>query len=144
MLKRISGIFLLALAVVLAVHTVVEPLYHTSSEAQPYSPLWNVLNPLMVLGLALGLFYSYDRKRQVDLESDSGPVTREFLVANIQFFGFLFVSILMLWNWFDLLSPAFAAIGADTTSLVWIVIDATLPLLSGSMAMFLMRSETTA
>ena len=79
----------------------------------------------------------------MDQESDSGPVTREFLVANIQFFGFLFVSILMLWNWFDLLSPAFAAIGADTTSLVWIVIDATLPLLSGSMAMFLLRSETT-
>ena len=33
-----------------------------------------------------------------------------------------------------------AGLGADTTSLVWILIDATLPLLFGSMGMFLVRN----
>ena len=141
MLDRICGMFLLALAVVVAVHTVADPLFHTSSETQPYSPLWAILNPLMVLGIALGLIFSYARKRRVDGEPDSGPVTREFLIANTQFFGFVAVGILMLWNWFNLLSPAFTAIGADTASLVWILIDATLPLLFGSMGMFLVRNS---
>jgi hypothetical protein len=140
MLNRICGMFLLALAVVVAVHTVADPLFHISTETQPYSPLWTILNPLMVLGIALGLIFGYVRKRRVDGEADSGPVTREFLVANTQFFGFVAVGILMLWNWFNLLSPAFTAIGADTASLVWILIDATLPLLLGSMGMFLLRN----
>ena len=140
MLSRICGVFLLALAVVVAIHTVAEPLYHTSSDTQPYSPFWAILDPIMVLGIALGLVFSYARKRRVDGEGDSGPVTREFLVANTQFFGFVSVGILMLWNWFNLLSPAFAAVGADTVSLVWILIDATLPLLLGSVGMFLVRN----
>ena len=94
MLNRICGVFLLALAVVVAIHTVAEPLYHTSSDTQPYSPLWAILDPIMVLGIALGLVFSYARKRRVDGEGDSGPVTREFLVANTQFFGFVSVGIL--------------------------------------------------
>ena len=53
-LKRICGLFLVLMAVAVAVHTVVEPLYHVSSEGQPYSSLWNILNPLMVLAIALG------------------------------------------------------------------------------------------
>lgn len=143
MLNRICGTFLLALAVAVAVHTVADPLYHTSTEAQPYSPLWAILNPLMVLGIALGLIFGYARKRRADGEADSGPVTREFLIANTQFFGLLAVGILMLWNWFNLLSPAFTAIGADTVSLVWILIDASLPLLLGSMGMFLVRNSNS-
>ena len=40
LLKRISGIYLVAMAVAVAVHTVVEPLYHASGPGQPYSPFW--------------------------------------------------------------------------------------------------------
>ena len=43
MLKRISGVILIVMAVAVAVQTIVEPLYHTSSEGQPYSrfgPSW--------------------------------------------------------------------------------------------------------
>ncbi len=39
MFKRISGLFLIVIAAAVAVHTIVEPLYHTSSEAQMYSSL---------------------------------------------------------------------------------------------------------
>ena len=141
MLKRITGIILVAMAVVVAVHTVVEPLYHGSTSAQPYSPVWDTLNPLMVLTIALGLIFSFIRKRAVDCEGGGAAVTREYLAANTLFFGFLFVGILFLWNWFNLLNPAFAAIGSETVSLVWIIIDAILPLLSGAMGVFLLRGN---
>ena len=67
-LKRISGIFLVLMAVAVAVHTVVEPLYHTSSKGQPYSPLWDILDPLMALAIALGVIFGYLRKKAADSE----------------------------------------------------------------------------
>lgn len=138
-LKRICGLFLVLMAVAVAVHTVVEPLYHVSSEGQPYSPLWNILNPLMALAIALGLIFGYLRKKASDSEGDGGTVTREFVAANVQFYGFLCVGIMFFWNWFILHSPDFTAVGAETASLVWILIDATLPLLTGAMGVFLLR-----
>ena len=109
MLKRMSGLFLLVIAAAVAVHTIVEPLYHTSSETQMYSPLWVVLDPLMVLAVVLGVIFGGIRKRAVDSEGGSGAITREFLAANTLFYGFLSVGILLLWNWFNQLSPAFTA-----------------------------------
>ena len=128
-MARIGGVLFIAVAVVIAVHTVVEPLYHVSTEGQPYSPVWDLLDPLMVVTVALGALLAWRRKRAVDQEAD-GPVTREFLAANVLFFGFLFVGFLLLWSWFNLLSPGYTAAGPETASLVWMVIDAGLPLLS--------------
>lgn len=140
-LKRLSGIFLVLVAIAVAVHTIVEPLYHVSAQGQPYSPLWEILDPLMALAIALGVLFGYRRKKAADREDGSAAVTREFVAANVQFYGFLFVGILFFWNWFILLSPTFTAAGEDTISLVWILIDATLPLLTGAMGMFLLRSS---
>ncbi len=61
-------------------------------------------------------------------------MTREFLAANVLFFGFLFVGILLLWTWFNLVSPDYTAPGPETARLGSMVIDAGLPLLSGAMA----------
>ena len=135
--KKILGIYLIVVAVAVAVHTVVEPLYHVSTEARPYSAAWDVLNVLMAAALVLGLVYGYLRKSRVD--GDDAGVTREYLAANTLFYGFLFVSILFFWNWFNLHSPEFTAIGDETISLVWIVIDATLPLVTGAMGVHLVR-----
>ena len=38
MLKRIVGVVLIAIGAVVAVHTIIEPLYHVSSAASPYKP----------------------------------------------------------------------------------------------------------
>lgn len=140
-LKRIIGIFFVLMAVVVAVHTVIEPLYHTSSKGQPYSSLWDILDPLMALAIALGLIFSYCRKKAADRQGGGAAVTGEFIAANAQFYGFLFVGILFFWNWFNLLSPAFTAAGEDTASLVWILIDASLPLLLGATGAFLLRGK---
>ena len=138
MLKKTIGIYLILVAVLVGVHTVVEPLYHVSTEARPYSATWDILNAMMIVALVLALFYGYRRKSGVD--NDEGASTREFITANTLFYGLLSVSILFFWNWFNLQSPEFTAIGAETVSLVWIVIDVLLPLLTGAMGMHLVRS----
>lgn len=140
MASRIGGVFLLAVAVIVAVHTVVEPLYHVSAEDQPYSPVWEVLDPIMVVAVALGAVVAWRRKQRVDEEGDDAPVTRAYLAANVLFFGFLFIGILLLWSWLNLLSPGFTAAGPETASVIWMIIDAGLPLLCGATGVGLWRS----
>ena len=139
MLTRIVGVVLIVIAAVVAVHTIVEPLYHTSGAASPYSPIWNIINPFMAVAVVLGVIFSYIRKRGVDREGGGAPVTREFLAANTLFYGFLFVGILFFWNWFNVQSAAFTAVGMDSIALVWAFIDAALPLLSGAMGLSLLK-----
>ena len=141
MLKRIVGVFLTAVAAAVAVHTVLEPLYHVSGEGQPYSPVWSILNPLMAVAIVLGLVLGWRRKKEVDGQGGEAGVTREYLAANTLLYGLLCVGILFFWNWFNLLMPAFTAPGDDTVTLVWILIDATLPLLLGAMGIHLLRER---
>ena len=138
--QRVGGMFLVLVAVAVAVHTVVEPLYHASRAGQPYSPLWSILDPSMVAAVAVGLIFAWLRKRAAGGQRAGDAVTRTWLAANTWFYGLLFVAILLLWNWFNLLSPRFTAVGDATASLVWILIDALLPLLLGTLGISLLRS----
>ncbi len=133
-LKKVVGIILLVIAVVVAVHTVVEPLYFDSSlTSSGYSEgVWGIINPLSGLAVILGLIFGYMRKRDADAVYED-TVSREFLTANTIFFGFLFIGIMFFWNWFNLLSAAYNAIGPDAVSLTWIIVDAGLPLLAGTL-----------
>ncbi len=139
--RQIVGAALILIGIVVAVHTVVEPLYHASSQASPYSPIWSYINPLMALAILLGLIFGCMRKREVDREGSAAPVTRDFLAANTLFYGLLFVGILFFYNWFNLLSPAYTAMGPDAVSVVWAVIDAVLPLLLGAQGLTLLRGD---
>ena len=138
-LKRICGVVLVLMAVVVAVHTVVEPLYYTSTEESPYSPVWGVLGWLMFVPLALGVAFGYVRKQAVENGGGGDAVTREFVAANVHFYGGLFFGIMFLFNWFAQITPTFTALGNDTVSLVWVILDAGLPLLWGSMGVHLLR-----
>ena len=140
--QRIGGIFLVLVAVAVAVHTVVEPLYHASSDGQPYSPLWSVLDPLMVAAVAVGLVFAWLRKRAAAGGRDSDAVTRAWLAANTWFYGLLGVAILLLWNWFSLLSPRYTAAPDATTATVWIIIDVLLPLILASLGISLLRRSS--
>ena len=139
-LKKIIGVFFIMVAALVAIHTVVEPLYHASTEAQPYAPLWNILDPIMAVAIILTIIFGFIRKRRAYNEVGTG-VTREFLSANVVFYGIIFVGIMFFWNWFNLLRPAFNAVGPDAVSLAWIIIDAALPLLLGAMGMRLFKAE---
>ncbi len=140
MLRRIVGAGLIVIGVAVAVHTIVEPLYYASTDASPYSPIWNIINPFMALAVVLGVRFGYIRKRAADHEGVA-PITREYLAANTLFYGFLFVGILFFWNWFNFRSPDFTGVGPETVSLVWGFIDAALPLLSCAMGIYLLRGN---
>ena len=140
MAKRIAGWGLIAVALAVAIHTVIEPLYHTSTAAQPYSPFWMILDPFMVVALLAGTIFAYQRKRAVDREGDDAPVSRAYIAANTLFYGFLGVGILLLWSYFNLLNPGYAPTGPDAESVIWMLIDATLPLLLGAMGVTQLRS----
>lgn len=140
MAKRILGWALIAMAVTVAVHTVIEPLYHVSEPGQPYSPFWETLDPPMVLAWLAGTIFAYLRKRAVDREGGE-TVTREYLAANVLFYGFLAVGILLLWSYFNLLNADYAPAGSDAVSTLWMLIDATLPLLLGATGANLLRGQ---
>ena len=139
--RRIVGFYLLIVAAVVAIHTVAEPLCYTSTEASPYSPHWSKINALMVLAIVLGVIFGYIRKRGLGQDQGGAPVTREYLEANVQFYGLLFVGILFFWNFINLHSPAFTAIAAETVSAVWIVIDVALPLILAAIGISMLRTE---
>ena len=139
--KRIVGVYLVVVAAVVAIHTVAEPLYYTSTEASPYSPHWSKINALMVLAVVLGGIFGYIRKRGAGREGGGASVTREYLEANVQFYGLLFVGILFFLNYFNLHSPGFTAIAMETVSTVWIVIDAALPLILAAMGLSMLKGE---
>ena len=140
MLKKIIGALLIVVGAAVAIHTVVEPLYHASSESQPYAPLWNILDPIMAVAIVLTIIFGHIRKRNACAENET-VVTREFLSANVVFYGIVFIGIIFFWNYFNLLSPAYNAIGPDAVSLAWIIIDAALPLLLGAMGIHLFKAE---
>ena len=96
---------------------------------------------LEALAVVLGVICGYIRKRSVAHDGEA-PITRECLAAHALFYGFLFVGILFSWNWFNLLSPEFTAVGTDTSDLVWGFINAALPLLAGTLDLALLRGDT--
>ena len=138
--KRIVGWGLIAVAFAVAIHTVIEPLYHTSTAAQPYSPFWMILDPFMVVALLAGTIFAYQRKQAVDREGDDEPVSRAYLAANTLFYGFLAVGILLLWSYLNLINAGYAPTGPDAESVIWMLIDASLPLLLGAQGFHLIRA----
>ena len=139
-LKRVIGVVLILIAAIVVIHTIIEPIYHTSTDAQPYSSNWNWINPLSAISIILGLIFGYIRMSRAG--DGSAP---EFIAANTLFYGFLFTGILFFWNWFGISGAGqdFTAISADTRGLVWILFDALHPLLSGAMGAHLLRSSTS-
>lgn len=141
MLMRVIGALFIAIGVVVAVHTVVEPLYHVSGEGSPYSSLWSYINPLMALAIVAGAVLAWRRKLALDADGDEAPVTRAYLAANGLLYGFAFIGILFFFNWFNYVSPAFTAVGADAMAVIWALIDAALPLLCLGMGLALRRES---
>ena len=138
-LKRIIGVVLIVIAAIIAIQTVIEPIYHTSTEDSPYSSTWDYINWLSAISVILGVIFSYIRMSRAGEDAS----VQEFIAANTQFYGFLFVAIIFFWNWFGIsgIGEDFTAVGHNTRSMVWIIFDATLPLLNGAMGVHLLRSS---
>lgn len=140
-LKKVIGVFLILVGAVVALHTVLEPLYYTSTDEQPYNAqVWSYINILSAISLVLGIIISYVRKSNV---SESSSV-QEYIAANTLFFGFMFAAIFFFWNWFGIFNQDFTPTkGSDTSAMVWIIFDSILPLLNGALGMHLLRSNSS-
>ena len=132
-LRRVVGVILLLTAVIVGIYFVVDQL-----EILPL--LWPQIDYLMAVSAVLGLIFAYLRKRNLEAAGLDRIVTRRYLEANIFFYGFLLITMLFFWNWFDLLVDADPQ---DTDhQMVWIIVDTVGALLWGALGMFLLRGET--
>ncbi len=138
-IQRFFGVVLIVIAAIVAIHTVIEPIYHTSSHEHPYSRIWAIIDPLSAISIIVGLEFGYLRMRRTRENSS----VQEFIAANTLFYGFVFAAILFFWNWFGIskVGKDFTAVSADVRTLVWTFFDALLPVLNGAMGIHLLRPQ---
>lgn len=138
-IKKVIGVILIIIAAIVAIHTVIEPLYYTSTEEAPYNKsVWLYINILSVISVVLGLILSYMRMNQVGEASS----VQEFIAANTLFYGFIIAGIFFFWNWFGIINAGqdYTPTQSDTGSMVWMIFDAILPCLNGALGAHLLRS----
>ncbi|MCY3551753.1 MAG: hypothetical protein OXU27_06990 [Candidatus Poribacteria bacterium] len=137
--KRFIGVVLIVIAAIVAIQTIIEPIYHTSTDDSPYSSAWDIINWLSAISIILGLIFGYIRLSGVGADSS----VQEFIAANTLFYGFIFVAIIFFWNWFGIMEFAsdFTAVSHGTRGLVWILFDAILPPLNIAMGIHLLRAS---
>lgn len=138
-LKRFIGVVLIVIAAIVAIQTILEPVYHTSTDESPYSSAWDIINWLSAISIILGLIFGYMRLSGVGENSS----VQEFIAANTLFYGFIFTGIMFFWNWFGIMEIAsdFTAVSHSTRGLVWILFDAILPPLNIAMGIHLLRAS---
>ena len=137
--KRFIGVVLIVIAAIVAIQTIIEPIYHTSTDDSPYSSTWDYINPLSAISIILGLIFGYARLSRAGENSS----VQEFIASNTLFYGFIFVAIMFFWNWFGIMDIGsnFTAVSHTTRSLVWILFDAILPPLNLAMGIHLLRAS---
>ena len=92
-LKKLAGVYMVGVAVVVAVYFIVNNFLAGSFDLLR---VWHVLDVLMLIGLALALIFNYASMRE---EGGSGEaVTRRYLEVNTAFFVTAGVMILFLHN----------------------------------------------
>ena len=121
-LIRAAAAYLVLVAVTVAVHFIITPLYHPGGDA-PFE-LWAVHNWFMAVGIVITLAASYVAKRRVD--GDGSADLKRSLEANAVFYLTAVVFMLFFWNWFSALSPNNLPDGQ-----YWVVIDTLMPIVMG-------------
>ena len=82
-IKKILGAYLAGVAMVVAVWFIINSFFVDSFSVLN---VWHVLDVLMLIGLAIGLVYNYDRKRR-DADGTPGDgISRRYLEANVAFY----------------------------------------------------------
>ena len=136
-LKRLAGLYALVVGAAIALHFLItrfyDPVWVDAS-----LPVWQILNPLQVIALAIVLIVAFTRKRRVDADAGDRSVTREYLEANFIFYFAAVLLLALLWNWFGVQW----ADPPTSDNQLWVVIDVTLPLLLASTGFQLLRDSS--
>lgn len=134
-MKPLFSIILRVLAVLVYVQYIASQFYDPTGEAAAET-VYRILDPILVLGMIVVLYYAYLRKQTVDASSEVA-ITREYLEANVVFYGSVALFFGLLWNWigFQFSNPA------NSTGWLWAVLDLALPLLFYASSVQLVKSE---
>ena len=122
LLGRVTSVYLIVLAVVVAVNFIITPLYHPGGD-EPYT-VWETLNWFMAVGMVITVIASYIQKRRVD--GDGSSDLKRYLEANAVFYLAVVVLLIFFWNWFSNLSSSNEADGQ-----FWVVVDTLMPVVMG-------------
>ena len=134
-LQKLAGAYLVLLSITVAAFFIINPFLVASLNIPG---IWQVLDVLMLIGLAIALVFNYARKSAEGGRDPGEPVTRRYLEVNTAFFLTAGVAILFLHNWFSLLAlGAEQSLGGGDAPLnhqawvIWAVVDTLLPLTLG-------------
>ena len=123
-LHRLMSAYLLIVAVAVAVHFMVFPLYAYDSDGETIGSalnVWHVLDVFMAAGLVLMMVTTWREKRRY--EGDSSGDLRPWLRSNVMFYATVLVALAFVPNWFEF------AWGWNSKPIVWHVIDTVLPVM---------------
>lgn len=145
-IKRIVGAYLIASGLAAGALTIVETLFHDIGAAMEYSRLWLYIDPATAVGIALGLAFALLDKRAMQRnrgnDGNGGGITRDYLEANVRFYGLLFVALLFYRLWFgDLTGNGGFPVAADVT---WGILYGLYVMLSLSLGIGLARGRQPA
>lgn len=134
-LQKLAGAYLVLVAIAVAVFFIINSFLVASLNVLS---IWQVLDVLMLIGLAIALVFNYSRKSAEGGRDPGEPVTRRYLEVNGAFFLTAGVTILFLHNWFSLLAlGAEQSLGGGGAPLnhqawvIWAVVDTLLPITLG-------------
>ena len=127
--------YLRVLGVVLYVQYLASQFYDPTAEGLSLT-VYRILDPLLLLGLIIVVYFGYRRKRAVDSAPEE-TVSREYLEANTVFYLGVALSIGFLWNYigFQFVNPG------NSYAWLWAVLDIILPLLFFASSMQLLKSN---
>ena len=136
-LRKPAGVYLVLVAIAVAVFFVVNPLLVDSIDVPV---VWSVIDILMVIALALGLLFAYLGKQRFDAQQSGDGVSRAYLEANVTFFAVAAVTVLFLHSWFSLLAGGADSLdGNHQAWVIWAVVDTALPIVLGVLGCRLWR-----
>ena len=136
-LRKPAGVYLVLVAIAVAVFFIVNPLLVDSIDVPV---VWSVIDILMVIALALGLLFAYLGKQRFDAQQSGDGVSRTYLEANVTFFAVAAVTVLFLHSWFSLLAGGADSLdGNHQAWVIWAVVDTALPIVLGVLGCRLWR-----
>ena len=129
-IKKLLGMYLVLVATVVAIWFIINTFFVDSFNV---TDVWYVLDILMVIGLAIGLAYNFDRKRRMDSQTGDNGISRRYLEINVAFYLTAGVTVLFLHNWFSFLYNGPESLdGNHQAWVIWAVVDTLLPLTLGT------------
>lgn len=134
-LQKLLAVFLIGVALLVAVHFVFNSFYRESLDTVE---VWSVLDWPMALGLVIALVVHFRRKRALDARAEQG-LTREYVEVNVATYGTALVALWFFSNWFNFLNVGMEGESAGNL-VMWVIVDALIVLVLSATASYLWRA----